>query len=81
MKTPILANADQPDKLERICRYISLSAISKQRLSITDHAKVRYELKTPVRDGTTDDRRGHVYLDPIGFIGKLVALILPTRQI
>jgi len=48
----IFANADEPEKLERLCRYISRPAISEQRLSMTQHGKVRYELKTPYRDGT-----------------------------
>jgi hypothetical protein len=48
----VFADADEPDKLERLCRYISRPAISEQRLGMTDHGKVRYELKTPYRDGT-----------------------------
>jgi len=68
------ANAAEPEKLERLCRYISRPAISEQRLSMTDHGKVRYELKTPYSDGTT-----HVFFDPIDFIGKLAALIPPPR--
>ena len=55
----VFANADKPEKLERLCRYISRPAISEQRLSMTQHGKVRYELKTPYRDGTT-----HVFLTP-----------------
>jgi hypothetical protein len=70
----IFANADEPEKLERLCRYISRPAISEQRLSMTDHGKVRYELKTPYRDGKT-----HVFFDPLDFIGKLAALIPPPR--
>jgi ribosomal protein S27E len=70
----VFANADEPEKLERLCRYISRPAISEQRLSMTQHGKVRYELKTPYRDGTT-----HVFFDPIDFIGKLAALIPPPR--
>ena len=70
----VFADADEPDKLERLCRYISRPAISEQRLSMTQHEKVRYELKTPYRDGTT-----HVFFDPIDFIGKLAALIPPPR--
>jgi len=35
---------------------------------------VRYELKTLYRDGTT-----HVFFNPLDFIGKLSALILPPR--
>nr|WP_297349844.1 transposase [uncultured Glaciecola sp.] len=48
--------------------------MSEQRLSMTDHGKVQYELKTPYRDGTT-----HVFFTPLDFIGKLVPLIPPTR--
>jgi hypothetical protein len=70
----VFANADEPEKLERLCRYISRPAISEQRLSMTQHGKVRYELKTPYRDGTT-----HVFFDPTDFIGKLAALIPPPR--
>ena len=53
----ISANALEPDKLERLCRYISRPAISEQRLSMTQHGQVRYELETPYRDGTTGNRR------------------------
>ena len=70
----VFANALEPDKLERLCRYISRPAISEQRLSMTQHGQVRYELKTPYRDGTT-----HVFFSPIDFIGKLAALIPPPR--
>jgi hypothetical protein len=70
----VFANADEPEKLERLCRNISRPAISEQRLSMTDHGKIRYELKTPYRDGTT-----HIYFNPIDFIGKLAALIPPPR--
>ncbi|GBL05943.1 ISCR1 [Glaciecola sp. KUL10] len=70
----VFANADEPKKLERLCRYISRLAISEQRLSMTDYRKVRYELKTPYRDGTT-----HVFFEPLDFIGKLAALIPPPR--
>ena len=40
-------------KLERLCRYITRPAVSEKRLSLTNQGKVRYELKTPYRDGTT----------------------------
>ena len=70
----VFANPDEPETLERLCRYISRPAISEQRLSMTQNGKVRYELKTPYRDGTT-----HIFLDPIDFIGKLAALVPPPR--
>jgi hypothetical protein len=49
----VAATAQQRDKLERLCRYVTRPAISEKRLSLTNQGKVRYELKTPYRDGTT----------------------------
>jgi hypothetical protein len=45
--------SDERQKLERLCRYISRLAISEKRLSLTSCGNVRYQLKTPYRDGTT----------------------------
>ena len=49
-------------------------AISEKRLSLTNQGKVRYELKTPYRDGTT-----HVIFEPLDFIAKLAALVPKPR--
>ena len=49
-------------QLERLCRYITRPAVSEKRLSLTNQGKVRYELKTPYRDGTT-----HVIFEPVDF--------------
>lgn len=75
LRAVVFANADEPEKLEKLCRYISRPAISERRLSMTQHGKVRYELKTHFRDGTT-----HVFFDPIDFISKLVSLIPPHHS-
>ena len=64
----------QRKKLERLCRYVSRAAVSQKRLSLTQNGQVRYELKTPYRDGTT-----HVIFDPLDFIARLVALIPKPR--
>jgi hypothetical protein len=61
-------------KLERLCRYIARPAVSERRLALTSHGKVRYELKTPYRDGTT-----HVIFEPLDFIAKLAALVPKPR--
>ena len=58
----VAAKANQRDKLERLCRYITRPAIAEQRLSLTNQGKVRYELKTPYRYGTT-----HVIFEPVDF--------------
>ncbi len=70
----VSAKAKQRDKLERLCRYITRPAISEKRLSLTNQGKVRYELKTPYRDGTT-----HVIFEPVDFIAKLAALVPKPR--
>ena len=49
----VAAKAGERKKLERLCRYIARPAVSEERLSLTDSGKVRYQLKTPYRDGTT----------------------------
>jgi ribosomal protein S27E len=61
-------------KLERLCRYIARPGVSEKRLAVTSHGKVRYELKTPYRDGTT-----HVIFEPLDFIAKLAALVPKPR--
>jgi hypothetical protein len=47
---------------------------AERRLSLTHQGKVRYELKTPYRDGTT-----HVIFEPVNFIAKLAALVPRPR--
>ena len=61
-------------KLERLCRYISRPAVSERRLALTSQGNIRYELKTPYRDGTT-----HVIFEPLDFIAKLAALVPKSR--
>lgn len=70
----VAAKAHERKKLERLCRYISRPAVSERRLSLTSGEKVRYELKTPYRDGTT-----HVIFEPLDFIAKLAALVPKPR--
>ncbi len=61
-------------KLERLCRYIARPAVSKRRLALTFGERVRYELKTPYRDGTT-----HVIFEPLDFMAKLAVLVPKPR--
>ncbi len=70
----VAARGNERDKLERLCRYITRPAIAERRLSLTHQGKVRYELKTPYRDGTT-----HVIFEPVDFIAKLAALVPRPR--
>ena len=70
----VAARADERRKLERLCRYIARPAVSEQRLSLTAQGKVRYQLKTPYRDGTT-----HVVFEPLDFMSRLAALVPKPR--
>jgi len=70
----VATRAHERDKLERLCRYIARPAVSTKRLSMTRNGQVRYELKTPWRNGTT-----HVIFEPLDFISRLVALIPKPR--
>lgn len=70
----VAAEAHESQKLERLCRYIARPAISEKRLSLSPQGRVRYQLKTPWRNGTT-----HVEFEPIEFMAKLAALVPPPR--
>jgi hypothetical protein len=43
-------------------------------LSLTNNGKIRYELKTPYRNGAT-----HMIFEPVDFIAKLAALVPKPR--
>ena len=61
-----------PCTVEKVA--VNAPAISEKRLSIALQGRVRYQLKTPWRNGTT-----HVEWDPVDFIAKLAALVPPPR--
>ena len=70
----VATKASERAELERLCRYITRPAVSTKRLSLTRNGRVRYELKTPWRNGTT-----HVIFEPLDFISRLVSLIPKPR--
>ena len=70
----VTAKAHQRKKIERLYRYIARPAVSEKRLSLTSTGKIRYELKTPYRNGTT-----HVVFEPVDFIARLAALVPKPR--
>ena len=70
----VSTKANERTKLERLCRYITRPAVSTKRLSLTRNGQVRYELKTPWRNGTT-----HVIFEPLDFISRLVSLVPKPR--
>ena len=71
----VKVDAHRRDKLEHLCRYIARPPVSTERLSLTPQGNIRYELKTPYRNGTT-----HCIFHPLDFISKLAALV-PTPRL
>jgi hypothetical protein len=63
-------------KLERLCRYVSRPPIAIERLALTASGQVRYQLKTPYRDGTT-----HIILEPLDLMARLAALVPLPRHV
>ena len=82
----VATKANERAKLERLCRYITRPAISMKRLSLTRNGQVRYELKTPWRNGTTHVAapahpcaRGisasmHVIFEPLDFMYRMYGM-------
>jgi hypothetical protein len=71
----VASEAHERAKLEHLCRYITRPAVSTERLSLTAQGNVRYRLKTPYRDGTTE-----VVFAPLDFMARLAALV-PTPRV
>jgi hypothetical protein len=65
----------QRAKLERLCRYVSRPPVATERLALTASGQVRYTLKTPYRNGTTQ-----IVLEPLDLIARLAALVPPPRM-
>jgi len=66
--------ANQRQKLERLCRYITRPALGHKRLSRTPAGEVVVQLKPPYRDGTT-----HLVMTPLEFLQRLAALVPRPR--
>ncbi|MGH8864723.1 MAG: transposase [Burkholderiales bacterium] len=70
----VACKAQQRDRIERLCRYVTRPALALERLSQNAAGQVIYALKTPYRDGTT-----HVVFEPLDFLAKLAALVPRPR--
>ena len=62
----VAAEAHEGQKLERLCRTIARPAISEKRLSISPQGRVRYQLKTPWKNGST-----HVDFEPVELMAHI----------
>ena len=65
----VATRANERDKLERLCRYIARPEVSTKRLSLTRNGQLRYELKTPWRNGTT-----HVLFEPLDIMYRMCGM-------
>ena len=70
----VACEAHEREKLERLCRTITCPAVSTERLSLTAQGHVRYRLKTPYREGTTE-----VVFEPLDLMARLAALVPAPR--
>jgi hypothetical protein len=72
VNSPEFRHVSAPGANERLCRYVSRPPVASEHLALTASGQVRYALKTPYRDGTT-----HIVLEPLDFMARLAALLLP----
>ena len=61
-------DADERQRLEQLCRYITRPALANERLQINSAGQVVLKLKTAWRDGTT-----HIVMSPLEFMQRLAA--------
>lgn len=66
--------AEQPDRLERLCRSALRPTVAQDRLQLTAEGQVVLQLRHPWSDGTT-----HLLLDPLELLERLAVLIPRPR--
>ena len=67
-------DADERQRLEQLCRYITRLALANERVQINSAGQVVLELKTPWREGAT-----HIVMSPLEFMQRLAALVPRPR--
>ena len=70
----VRCDADERQRLEQLCRYITRPALANERVQINSAGQVVRKLKTPWRDGTT-----HIVMSPLEFMQRLAALVPRPR--
>jgi len=70
----VRCDADERQRLEQLCRYITRPALANERVQINAAGQVVLKLKTPWRDGTT-----HIVMSPLEFMQRLAALVPRPR--
>ena len=64
----VRCDADERQRLEQLCRYITQPALANERVQINSAGQVVLKLKTAWRDGTT-----HIVMSPLEFMQRLAA--------
>lgn len=70
----VRVGAGNPNRLERIARYVTRPALAQDRLALARDGSIVYRFKKPWRNG-----KQAVVMDPLTFISCLAALIPPPR--
>ena len=74
LNAQVRVEADDPEGLERLCRYVARPAIAQDRLRLLEGDRIALELRRPWRDGTTE-----LVFDPLDFIARLAAQVPAPR--
>jgi hypothetical protein len=61
--------------LERLCPHVTLTPVATERMALTSCGQVRYQLKSPCRDGTT-----RLLIEPMDLMARLAALVPSPRM-
>ena len=75
MPRSVFVPADEPDALERLCRYVARPAIAQSRLRLLGGDRVALAMRHPWRDGTRE-----LIFDPLDFIARVAAQIPAPRS-
>ena len=70
----VRCGADDRQRLEQLCRYVTRPAIANERLQLNRADQVVLRLKTAWHDGTT-----HIVMSPLEFMQRLAALVPRPR--
>ena len=70
----VRCDADERQRLEQLCRYVTRPALANERVQINSAGQVVLKLKTAWRDGTT-----HIVMSPLEFMQRLAALVPRPR--
>jgi len=70
----VRCDADERQRLEQLCRYITRPALANERVQINSAGQVVLKLKTAWCDDTT-----HIVMSPLEFMQRLAALVPRPR--